>query len=163
MPAMRPLPDLAYRLIGRFSVAGFTRYLHPRLYRRLGGRSILGRVLGAEQGILTTRGARSGRPRAVALFVFEDDGGWVVVGSRGGSGRVPDWVHNLVAEPIAFLQLHDRHVRVRALALEGEEYERAFERAAAAYPGFRLYRREADHHIPVYRLEPEEGVAEGSW
>lgn len=157
---MRRLPDLAYRLIGWFSVTGFTRTLHPWLYRRLGGRGILGRVLGAEQAILTTRGVRSGLARAVALFVFADGDGWVVVASRGGSGRVPDWAHNLEAEPRAFLQLADRHLRVRAAFLEGEAYERAFESAASVYPGYRLYRAEATHPIPVIRLEPDEAVIE---
>lgn len=157
---MRRLPDLAYRLIGWFSVLGIVRYLHPRLYRRFGGRSILGHVLGSEQIVLTTRGVRTGRTRAVALFAFEDGTGpgWIVVGSRGGSGRVPDWARNLEAEPRGFVQVHDRHVRVRARFLEGDEYERAFELAAAGYPGYRVYRAAAAHPIPVVRLEPDEAV-----
>ena len=33
-----PLPTVAYRIIGRFSVSRFDRVLHPLLYRWTGGR-----------------------------------------------------------------------------------------------------------------------------
>ncbi len=148
------LPDLAYRLIGRFSTTRFDRALHPLLYRLSGGRWITGRVLGSDSILLTATGRSSGKPRTVALFAFPSDGGWIVIGSRGGSGRVPDWAHNLLAEPRATIQLRSRSAPVVARELTGEEYETAFEVAAASYPGYRLYRRDARHHIPIFRLEP---------
>lgn len=148
------LPDLAYRLIGRFSTTRFDRALHPFLYRLTGGRSITGRVLGSDSILLTATGRSSGLPRTVALFAFPTDGGWIVVGSRGGSGRVPDWANNLLAEPRAVIRIRDRSKPVVARELAGSEYEAAFELAAAAYPGYRLYRRNARHHIPIFRLEP---------
>jgi deazaflavin-dependent oxidoreductase (nitroreductase family) len=159
---MRRLPDLAYRLIGRFSVLGPVRWLHPRLYRRTAGAGMLGHVLGAEQVVLTTQGARTGRSRSVVLFAFADQaaagGGWIVVASRGGSGRVPDWARNLAVEPRADLQVGGRRLRVEARLLDGDEYERAFELAATTYPGYRLYRAEAGHRIPIIRLVPAEAV-----
>ena len=148
------LPDLAYRLIGRFSTTRFDRALHPLLHRLSGGRWITGRVLGSNSILLTATGRSSGRPRTVALFAFSSDGGWIVVGSRGGSGRVPDWAHNLLATPAATIRVRDRSMRVVARELAGDAYEAAFELAAASYPGYRLYRRNARHHIPIFRLEP---------
>jgi hypothetical protein len=62
-----PLPTLAYRLIGRFSVTGFALVRHPGLYRRTGGAGLLGRSLGARTILLTTTGRRSGR-RASAIY-----------------------------------------------------------------------------------------------
>ena len=152
---MRRLPDLAYRIIGRFSVLGPVRWLHPRLYRRTGGVGILGQVLGTGQILLVTRGARSGLARSVALFAVDDpvSGGRIVVGSRGGSGRVPDWARNLEADPRAEIQVHGRRERVRATFLDGDAYERAFDLAAASYPGFHVYRAAATHRIPVIHLE----------
>jgi deazaflavin-dependent oxidoreductase (nitroreductase family) len=153
-----PLPTFAYRLIGRFSVSRFDRLVHPILYRFSGGRGILGRILGCEMVLLTTTGRRSGRARTVALFAFPvavPAGSWAVVGSRGGSLAIPAWYRNLVASPTATLQVRDRTVAVRAREVLGAEYKRLFEQAALGYPGYRLYRAEANHHIPIVLLEPE--------
>ena len=147
------LPDLAYRMIGRFSTTRLDRWLHPTLYRLTNGRSITGRVLGADQILLTTTGRTSARPRTVALFAFPIDADWIVVASRGGSGRVPDWARNLVAQPRAEVRYRSSSIVMVARELAGEEYESAFEVAAATYPGYHLYRRNARHHIPVFRLE----------
>jgi len=147
------LPDLAYRLIGRFSVSRFDRFLHPLLYRLAGGRGITGHVLGSEMVLLTTRGRRSGSPRTVALFAFARDGGWVVIGSRGGTRAIPAWYRNLEAQPAATIQIGGRTIAVRARDLDGAAYEAAFEQAAAAYPGYRLYRRESPVPIPIVLLE----------
>jgi deazaflavin-dependent oxidoreductase (nitroreductase family) len=149
-----PLPDIAYRLIGRFSVSRFDRFLHPLLYRRTSGRGITGRVLGAEMLLLTTHGRRTGEPRTVALFAFARDGGWVVIGSRGGTREIPAWYRNLEARREATIQVRGQTLEVRARDLEGVAYEAAFEQAAAAYPGYRLYRRESPLHIPIVLLEP---------
>ena len=153
------LPDLAYRVIGWFSTTRLDRFLHPLLYRATGGRGITGRVLGADQILLTMTGRRTGRPRTVALFAFPLEGGWIVVGSRGGSGRVPDWAHNLLANPAATVRAPSGETSVVARELRGEDYEAAFELAAGAYPGYRLYRRNARHHIPIFRLEPQSKAA----
>ena len=152
-----PLPTLAYRLIGRFSVSRFDRVVHPFLYRWSGGRGLLGRALGCEMVLLTTTGRRTGEPRTVALFAFpvaEPPGSWAVVGSRGGSKKIPAWYGNLEAVPRATLQVHARTLDVRAREVVGEEYEAIFEQAAAAYPGYRLYRAESPVHIPIVVLEP---------
>ncbi len=147
-------PDLAYRMIGWFSTTRFDRALHPLLYRLSGGRSITGRVFGSDSILLTATGRSSGRPRTVALFAFPSDGGWIVIGSRGGTGRVPDWANNLLAKPAATIRVRDRSMAVVARELVGDAYEAAFELAAASYAGYRLYRRDARHHIPIFRLEP---------
>lgn len=151
---VRRLPDLAYRVIGRFSATRFDRVLHPILYRLTGGRGFLGREFGSTVILLTVRGRRSGQPRTVALFAFEDGKGWVVIASRGGSGRVPAWANNLAASPNATIQVGRRTAPAVARELSGAEYEAAFELGATAYPGYRLYRRTARHHIPIFRLEP---------
>lgn len=159
-----PLPAAAYRLIGRFSVTRFDRALHPFLYRRVGGRGILGRFLGCEMVLLTTIGRRSGEPRTVALFAFpvtEPTGSWAVVASRGGSRVIPAWYRNLHAAPDAKLQVHSRVRPVRAREVFGHEYESIFEAAASEYPGYRLYRAEAPHHVPIVVLEPSSADESG--
>jgi deazaflavin-dependent oxidoreductase (nitroreductase family) len=152
-----PLPTVAYRLIGRFSVTRFDQVLHPALYRMTGGRGFLGRIFGCEMLLLTTTGRRTGEPRTVALFGFavgEPSGSWAVIGSRGGSREVPAWYRNLEAHPPASIQVHGRMIEVRPREVFEAEYELIFERAARAYPGYRVYRAEATHHIPIIVLEP---------
>ncbi|MEO8208539.1 MAG: nitroreductase/quinone reductase family protein [Chloroflexota bacterium] len=159
-----PLPVAMYRLIGRFSVSRFDRRLHPSLYRLAGGRGVLGRVLGCDMILLTTRGRRTGLPRTVALFAFpipEPPGSWAVVGSRGGSGEVPDWCRNLMVVPDAEIQVRGRRIKVRTREVFDDVYESIFERAADAYPGYRLYRAEAPNHIPIMVLEPALGLIAG--
>ena len=158
---MPRLPTIAYRLIGWYSTTRFNRMLHPWLYGRAGGRGILGRSLGAETVLVEVPGRRSGTPRPVALYAFpvgaevgSPDGSLVVVASRGGSGRIPDWYLNLMAASRVEVQARGRRISVRPRELSGDAYEVAFERAAAAYPGYRIYRREARHHIPIVALEP---------
>ena len=157
---MRRLPDIVYRLIGRFSVTRFDRVLHPALYRWAGGRGVLGRVLGCEMILLSTTGRRSGARRTVALFAFPIARGWAVVGSRGGSGQIPAWYRNLEAERSAVIQLRDQVIPVLARDADGDEYERLFAITAAAYPGYRLYRAAARQRIPVVAFERVERAAD---
>jgi deazaflavin-dependent oxidoreductase (nitroreductase family) len=152
------LPDLAYRLIGWFSTTRVDRAVHPVLYRLARGRGVTRHVLGAEMLLLTTTGRRTGRARTVALFAFPGSGGWIVIASRGGSKVLPAWYRNLESNPAASVQLGGETHAVRARDLDGAAYEAAFEQAAAAYPGYRIYRRESPIHIPIVLLEP---VADG--
>ncbi len=151
------LPTFAYRLIGRFSVTRFDQFLHPFLYRRAAGRGILSRFLGNEMLLLTTTGRRSGRRRSVALFAFPVDepaGSWAVIGSRGGSGELPAWYHNLTAHSDVEVQVRGLRYAAHPREVFDAAYESIFERAAEAYPGYRLYRAEASFHIPIVVLEP---------
>ena len=44
---------------------------------------------------------RSGQPRTVTLYAFDNGQRLVVVGSKGGSDSDPEWVKNLRAHPQA--------------------------------------------------------------
>lgn len=152
-----PLPIVAYRLIGRFSVSRFDRILHPLLYRRLRGQGFLGRILGCDVVLLTTTGRRSRAPRTVALFAFSvagHAGSWAVIASRGGSGEIPAWYRNLKATPRVEVQVRGRTHVALAREVYGIEYETIFEHAAQVYSGFRLYRAEAAQHVPIVVLDP---------
>jgi deazaflavin-dependent oxidoreductase (nitroreductase family) len=160
-PSAVRLPTFAYRAIGRFSVTRFDQLLHPFLYRLTGGGSLFGRSLGNLTLLLTTIGRRSGESRTVALWCFpvgpavgSPAGSLAVVGTRGGSRKIPAWYHNLVATPTAMVQVGRRRFAARPRELTGDAYESVFEQAAASYPGYRLYRAEATQHVPIVVLEP---------
>ena len=104
--------------------------IHPRIYRWSGGR-LLGRMVGMEVLLLTTRGRRTGLERSTCLTSFRDGDAWVVVGSFLGEPRHPAWVHNLRAQPEAEVQCGAERRSVVAREAGGEELVRGKSRKLA--------------------------------
>ena len=106
---------------------------------------------------LTTTGRRSGRPRQVTLYAFEDADRLVVVGSLGGAARDPDWAHNLRTTPQAVVSRGSEEHPVRAIEVDGPERERLWELVADGFPLYRTYQRRTKRRIPLFLLEPVVG------
>jgi deazaflavin-dependent oxidoreductase (nitroreductase family) len=104
--------------------------------------------------ILTTTGRRSGEARDVKLYAFEDRDRFVVVGSAGGGPDDPGWVHNLRADPRARLRVGRAEHHVRASEAQGDEHERLFAAAVAAFRWYATYQRKTARRIPVFVLTP---------
>jgi deazaflavin-dependent oxidoreductase (nitroreductase family) len=64
-----------------------------------------GQFAGANLLLLTTTGAKSGRPRLSPLAYFRIDGKLIVIGSFAGAPINPAWVHNLRANPQAHVEV----------------------------------------------------------
>jgi deazaflavin-dependent oxidoreductase (nitroreductase family) len=150
----RQLPDRAYRVIGFVGTSRAVTRLHPPVYRLTGGRGPIGRNFGVQNVIVTMTGRRTGRPREVPLYAIPDGDRYIVIGSNAGDDREPVWVGNLRAEPRATLRVGRRRWAVLAREAEGTERDRLWGLAAAAYPGFEVYRGMTDRPIPVIVLEP---------
>jgi len=60
---------------------------------------------GATLLLLTTTGAKSGQPRLSPLAYLTIDGKMIIVGSKAGSDTNPHWVHNLRANPRAYIEI----------------------------------------------------------
>ena len=105
--------------------------------------------------LLTTVGAKTGRERTCVLGGFEEqDGNWLVVGSRGGSISHPDWFINLAKNPDkVWLEVGNRKSRVQPELLKGAEYEAAYSRVVADSPPYGGYRKVTDREIPIVRLK----------
>lgn len=129
------------------------------LLRWSGGRlSLAGLLTGLPIGLLETRGARSGRWRAVPVLVLPDGDRLALIASSYGRRRHPAWYYNLRAHPEAYLTVGGRRLRCRAEEAEGAARDRLWAEAEALYPGFRAYaRRAAPRRIPVLVLTPVEG------
>ena len=114
---------------------------------------------GLHSFVLETIGARTGLVRhAVLGYLEERDNGWLVIGSKGGSPTNPAWVANLAAKPDATVVLADGdRVPVHAERLEGEEYDRAWDRIGQEAPEFPVYRSKTIREIPVMRLSRSGG------
>jgi deazaflavin-dependent oxidoreductase (nitroreductase family) len=103
--------------------------------------------------LLTTIGARSGKPRTTPLVYTTDGDRIVIIASKGGAPTNPDWYHNLVSNPEATVELPGETFTVRARVADGEERERLYAAQAALMPGFAEYEKQTTRHIPVIVLE----------
>ena len=148
-----------YRLIGAIGTSRLVTRLHPPAYRLTGGRGFVGRNLGMLNVIVVTTGRSTGRRREVPLYAAPDGDRLVIVGSNAGGDRDPAWVGNLRANPEVRLLVGPDERPARAREVHGEERDRLWALAAAAYPGYEDYARWTTRHIPVFALEP---VGEGA-
>ena len=107
------------------------------------------------QIVLGTTGARSGAPRPVTLYAWEDGDALVVVGSMGGAPRHPAWAHNLRVHPRASLRAGSRSWEVDATEVpEGPERDRIWRLVADRFPLYDTYQRHTTRVIPLFVLNP---------
>ena len=99
-------------------------------------------------------GARTGTERVSPVMGFPtDDGGWLIVASKGGSPENPAWYHNLRAHPQTVVETpDDGTVEVTARELDADERAVAWPRITQRAPGFGDYERRTTRVIPVLKL-----------
>jgi deazaflavin-dependent oxidoreductase (nitroreductase family) len=101
--------------------------------------------------LLTTTGARSGRPATVPLgFAVDDQGRVFVIASKAGAPRHPAWFHNLRANPSVTVELGDRTFPARAVVTEGDERDRLY---AMISDGAAQYEKNTDRVFPIVVLD----------
>lgn len=107
-------------------------------------------------GLLTTTGARTGRPRTVPLMLAPLEEGWAVIASHYGSERPPGWYFNLRAHPYASLEVEGVVHRVRAEQVQGVDRERVRAAALRWYAGYTAYEQRAGgRDLGFFVLHPE--------
>jgi deazaflavin-dependent oxidoreductase (nitroreductase family) len=123
--------------------------VHRTLLLVSGGR--IGRRLGSMPVVeLHTTGRASGKRRSVMLTTpVHDDDRWILVASKGGDDRDPDWYRNLVAHPDAELTVDGATVAVQARTANAAEKAELWPRIVAAYRGYAGYQAKTDRDIPV--------------
>jgi deazaflavin-dependent oxidoreductase (nitroreductase family) len=115
-----------------------------------------GRVAGRRWPVLllTTTGAKTGRPHVTPLNYSVDGDRLVAIASKGGAPRHPDWYRNLVAHPEVTIELGGETFRARASTAAEPERTRLFDRQAGEMPFFDEYRQQvAARQIPVVVFE----------
>jgi deazaflavin-dependent oxidoreductase (nitroreductase family) len=122
-------------------------------YRANDGVIQSGMFKGARLLLLTTTGAKSGQTRVNPLAFTRDGEHYVVIASKGGSPRHPDWYFNLVANPQVKVEVDHQAFEARARVAEGDERERLYAAQAALMPGFAEYQQKTSRLIPVVVLE----------
>jgi len=123
------------------------------IYRTSKGR-IAAKAKGSPVLILTVNGRKSGEPFSVPVVYFERDGGWLVVGSAGGSPQEPQWFKNLRATDHAVVQMGDQRRDVTVRVLGGADRDQAFDQVLTESPGFADYEQKSGRSMPVALLTP---------
>ena len=130
--------------------------IHRTLLQVSGGR------IGAKVGDMpvakvTTTGRTSGQPRTVMLTVPVRDGDrWILVASKGGDDRDPDWYRNMVANPEITLEPADGSGALTLVTRTASADEKAelWPRIVDSYKGYAGYQSKTDREIPVVIAEP---------
>jgi len=126
---------------------------HQAILRLSGGR-LLSEVLGMPAVLLETTGRHSGLARRTMLTApIADADRVVLVASKGGDHRNPDWYRNLVAHPEVKVTLKGRTRSMRARVATAEEKAELWPRIVAAYRGYAGYQRRTSREIPVVICE----------
>ena len=107
---------------------------------------------GADVLLLTTTGAKSGQPRLTPLAYFMIDGKLIIVGSKGGFDRHPDWVHNLRANTHAHVEVGTTNYDVVVRELPAVERDETYPKVVALQPGFGDYQAKTSRVIPLFEL-----------
>jgi deazaflavin-dependent oxidoreductase (nitroreductase family) len=117
-------------------------------------RTLLG-MAGVE---LQTVGRKSGEPRKVMLTSpVHDEHRVVLVASKGGDERDPQWYLNLTANPDVEVTIEGATRPMRARTASPEEKAELWPDIVAAYRRYASYQERAGRDIPVVICEPRPG------
>jgi F420H(2)-dependent quinone reductase len=101
--------------------------------------------------IVTTRGAKSGAIRKMALMRVEHGGEYALVASMGGAPKNPVWYYNLQAHPDDVkIQDGPEPFAVSIREVTGDEKATWWDRAVAAFPPYAEYQAKTERQIPVF-------------
>ena len=104
---------------------------------------------------LTTIGRKSGLPRSTMLTSpVHDENRVVLIASKGGDNRDPQWYRNLTANPDVEIMMHGQTRKMRARTASPEEKATMWPDIVATYKGYAGYQERAGRDIPVIICEP---------
>lgn len=147
---------MAFKEVTADAVVKAMNSVHGLIFRASGGR-MLSSVFGMPAVELTVTGRKSGLPRKTFLTSpIMDDTKMVLVASKGGDDRDPEWYRNLLADPqVEVKVLATEEVRrLRARVATAEEKAAMWPTIVAAYKGYAGYQKRTQRDIPVVICEP---------
>jgi deazaflavin-dependent oxidoreductase (nitroreductase family) len=129
--------------------------MHRLVLAASGGR-VLTSAFGMPAVELHTVGRKSGLPRTNLLTSpILDDRRIVLVASKGGDDRDPDWFRNLLAHPEVEIKILKTGVirQVRCRVATPEEKAELWPRVVATYKGYAGYQKRTQRDIPLVICE----------
>ena len=139
------------------SVADLGLKLMGRAHRAILGLS-RGRILRSAFGMpvveLRTTGRKTGRNRVTMLTTpVHDENRVVLVASKGGGDRDPEWYRNLVVNPDVEITIGGDARWLRARTASAEEKAVLWPQIVTAYKGYGRYQIKTERDIPVVICE----------
>ena len=145
MSLQQQLADIGLKTMSR---------VHRAILRTSNGH-VLNSAFGMPVVELHTVGRKSGLPRSTMLTAPVVDGQRIVlVASKGGDDRDPEWYRNLMAHPDAELTMDGQRRPVRARQASAGEKTELWPRVIAAYRGYAGYQRRTQRDIPLVICDP---------
>ncbi|HVW45070.1 MAG TPA: nitroreductase/quinone reductase family protein [Amycolatopsis sp.] len=142
---------------------------HLRDYLETDGRVGYVRDMTAHGGIpaavhlvLRTVGRKSGRVMLVPLTYTPWVDEFVLVASKGGSVKHPDWYLNLISRPEVEFQVRHKRFSGTWRIAEGEERQELWDYASTSFKGYATYQARTERRLPVVVLTAT-GLIEEPW
>jgi deazaflavin-dependent oxidoreductase (nitroreductase family) len=124
------------------------------IFKKTGGKFGDKFLKGAEVGILTTTGRKSGEARDSPLLFLQEGPRIVLVASQGGRATNPMWYLNLKANPSISFQTRKEKLKLTAREATDAERDEYWPKLDAMYPDFVNYRSYTDRKIPIIICDP---------
>lgn len=129
--------------------AKLMNYAH-RAILTVSGNRLLAKPFGMPLVELHTVGRKSGLARSNLLTApVHDDSRLILVASKGGDDRDPDWYRNLMAAPDAEVTVDGKRRTIHARTATDAERAELWPRIVAAYRGYANYQERTERSIPV--------------
>lgn len=123
-----------------------------RLMSRTNGKYTTLGPIGSPTMLLTTIGAKSGRPRTTPLVFYREDPDLFIIGSNFGQNHHPAWSANLLANPSAWVNIDGTEIEATATYLEGPARDRIFHEFEKMGDVYRVYNSRTSRELRVFRL-----------
>ncbi len=138
----------------RFVLKWVTR-LNVAVFRATKGRMMNKFIGGYPVCIVTTRGAKTGKIRRIALIHLPHGENKLMVASQGGMPTNPVWYHNVKANPEVQIMVGGEEKSYIARQVSDEEKAALWPHLLSLYPDFDQYQARTDRNIPVFLCEPK--------
>lgn len=145
MSLQRSITDIGFKVLNE---------VH-RATLRLSGGKIGQSAYGMSVVELRTVGRKTGQTRVTVLTSPVHDADRVLlVASKWGDDRNPQWYGNLTAHPDVEILIDGQQRRLRARTASAEERQVLWPQILRAYKGYGGYQEKTDREIPVVICEP---------